>query len=116
MKWTQLVILNEAEDGTAIGFRDHTGTVDPAGVILASKTGPNANTDAIRSAQFIVHSVNSFNTLVKALNDSLLCLEEAASMSPDKARYRTKYWAAAASEARFALENAKKAQAWYSED
>jgi hypothetical protein len=50
---------------------------------------------------------------VKGLKDAVLCLDEAVAFGEDKDSKRTKYWAAAASEARFALEKAKETAEWY---
>ena len=109
---TKLLILNETMEGVAVGYTDAYGNIDPACVVLPSKTGPDSDVDAMRSAQNIVRSHNAFDLLVRSLTDTLKCLDQAILYGARDKR-STKYWEAAASEARVALARAKETPAIY---
>ena len=115
MKWTQIVILSESEAGVALGYTEGDGVIDPAGIILPSRSGLESHTDGMQNAQIIARSVNSYEVLVKSLTDAARCLDEAVDLGASVDSKQSKRWAAAASQARFALDRAKETAAWYAE-
>src|SRR4051812_7695061 len=104
MKWTRLKILEETDEGFRLGYSDDGPTVDPAGIILPSRTGANALIDKQSNAEIIVRSVNSYETLTKALQDALICLDEAVKYGKTKRDGDPRRWNAAADQIRFALD------------
>jgi hypothetical protein len=113
MKWTRLKIVEETENGFALGYSDGGPAIDPAGVILPSRTGENAGIDKRDNAEIIVRSVNSYETLVKALNDALICIEDAVKYGKNKRDCDTRRWSAGADQIRYALDEAKRTMEWY---
>jgi len=115
MKWTRLRILKETDDGFTLGYSDDGPTIDPAGIIFPSRTGPNALIDKESNSEIIVRSVNSYETLTKALQDGLTCLDEAVKYGKTKRDCDTRRWNAAAEQIRFALEEAQRTIDWYAD-
>ena len=109
---TKLLILSESAEGVALGYTDAIGNIDPACVVLPTRTGPDSDTDAMGCAVNIVRSFNSHDILVRSLTDTLKCLEQAILFCARDKR-STKYWEAAASEARVALARAKETPGIY---
>ena len=115
MKWTRITILEETSEGVRLGYSDGGDTIDTAGIITPSQTGQNALIDGRSNAEIVVRSVNSYETLTKALSDGLACLEEAVKFGKTKRDVDTRKWAAAADQVRFALEEANRTMEWYAD-
>ena len=115
MKWTRINILEETEEGVKLGYSDGGDVVDYAGMIVPSQTGENAIIDKRSNAEIVVRSVNSYETLTKALSDGLACLEDAVKFGKTKRDCDTRKWAAAANQIRFALEEANRTMEWYAD-
>src|SRR5439155_8041794 len=96
IKWTRLKILEETTEGFTLGYFDGGDVIDAAGIVLPSQTGPNAIVDKRSNAEIVVRSVNSYETLTKALNDALVSLDDAVQYGKTKRDIDTRRWSAAA--------------------